>query len=138
MEGWFLGPGAAGPGGPEFSAWAEEAASEHGTTFVPSVADLPPPRPGRPRVALISGRTADNPRLLTECIAAGCGAVYLEKPGAPTVGELEGMRDEAAAAGVPVLMGYNKNVCKYVRKTREFAETMPGSHVTFVSNNAYE
>jgi hypothetical protein len=48
------------------------------------------------------------------------------------------MRDEAASAGVPVLMGYNKNVCKYVRKTREFAETMPGSHVTFVSNNAYE
>ena len=31
-----------------------------------------------------------------------------------------------------------KNVCKYVRKTREFAETVPGSHVTFVSNNAYE
>lgn len=31
-----------------------------------------------------------------------------------------------------------QNVCKYVRKTREFAETVPGSHVTFVSNNAYE
>merc|ERR1711935_194681 len=48
------------------------------------------------------------------------------------------MRDEAAAANVGVLMGYNKNVCKYVRKTREFAETVEGSHVTFVSNNAYE
>ena len=33
---------------------------------------------------------------------------------------------------------YLQNVCKYVRKTREFAETVPGSHVTFVSNNAYE
>ena len=44
----------------------------------------------------------------------------------------------AEEAGVEVLMGYNKNVCKYVRKTREFAETVPGSHVTFVSNNAYE
>jgi len=32
----------------------------------------------------------------------------------------------------------SQNVCKYVRKTREFAETVPGSHVTFVSNNAYE
>ncbi|EJK70247.1 hypothetical protein THAOC_08409 [Thalassiosira oceanica] len=31
-----------------------------------------------------------------------------------------------------------QNVCKYVRKTREFAETVPNSHVTFVSNNAYE
>mmetsp|Transcript_1584 Transcript_1584/g.2090 ORF Transcript_1584/g.2090 Transcript_1584/m.2090 type:complete len:234 (-) Transcript_1584:165-866(-) len=48
------------------------------------------------------------------------------------------MATEAEAAGVEVLMGYNKNVCKYVRKTREFAETVPGSKVTFVSNNAYE
>merc|ERR1712127_639414 len=55
-----------------------------------------------------------------------------------TVVELEAMKTEADAAGVEVLMGYNKNVCKYVRKTREFAKTVPGSHVTFVSNNAYE
>ena len=48
------------------------------------------------------------------------------------------MRDEAAAAGVTVLMGYNKNVCKYVSKAREFAAANEGSHVTFVSNNAYE
>ncbi len=34
--------------------------------------------------------------------------------------------------------GINKNVCKYVHKTWEFAETVPGLHVTFVSNNAYE
>jgi hypothetical protein len=122
-------------------------------------------------VALISGRTADNPRLLGECIAKGCKCIYLEKPGAPTVKELEEMKAEAEEAGIEVLMGYNKvsliynskkrlcvqpvlmlqrcmvqlciffvlkNVCKYVRKTREFAETVPGSHVTFVSNNAYE
>jgi predicted dehydrogenase len=47
------------------------------------------------------------------------------------------MRDEAKAAGVGVLMGYNKNVCKYVSKAREYAATN-GGHVTFVSNNAYE
>lgn len=52
--------------------------------------------------------------------------------------ELESMAKEAKAAGVEVLMGYNKNVAKYVRKTREFAATVPGSHVTFVTNNAYE
>merc|ERR1712228_124743 len=40
--------------------------------------------------------------------------------------------------GIEVLMGYNKNVCKYVSKTREFAAANPGSHTTFVSNNAYE
>jgi predicted dehydrogenase len=48
------------------------------------------------------------------------------------------MQKEAKDANVKVLMGYNKNVCKYIRKTREFAATVPGSHVTFVSNNAYE
>jgi predicted dehydrogenase len=47
------------------------------------------------------------------------------------------MAQEAKAANVEVLMGYNKNVCKYVRKTREFASKSPGSSVTFVSNNAY-
>merc|ERR1712127_1078089 len=55
-----------------------------------------------------------------------------------TVVELEDMKKKASEAGVSVLMGYNKNVCKYVRKTREFAETVPGAHVTYVSNNAYE
>ena len=42
-----------------------------------------------PTLALISGRTADNPKLLKEVIEAGCTHVYLEKPGAPTVAELE-------------------------------------------------
>ena len=59
-------------------------------------------------MALISGRTADNPRLLSECIKAGCKCIYLEKPGAPTVAELQQMKDEAEEAGIEVLMGYNK------------------------------
>jgi len=136
IEPWFLGGGAAGPGGPEFNDWAKESTAKYGTAFETSMGDLPDPK--QPRCALISGRTADNPQLFTECIAAQCKTIILEKPGAPTVAELEQMKKEAEAAGVGVLMGYNKNVCKYVRKTREFAETVPGSHVTFVSNNAYE
>lgn len=76
--------------------------------------------------------------MLGEAIRAGCTTIYLEKPGAPTVAELEAMRAEAAAAGVAVLMGYNKNVCKFVRKAREFAAATEGSQVTFVSNNTYE
>lgn len=136
IEPWFLGGGAETPGGPEFKVWKEESEGKYGTKFGTSVKDLP--EPDQPRVALISGRTADNPRLLTECLAAGCKCIYLEKPGAPTVAELEQMKKEAEEAGVEVLMGYNKNVCKYVTKTREYAEAHPGSHVTFVSNNAYE
>ena len=46
------------------------------------------------------------------------------------------MRDEAKAAGVTVLMGYNKNVCKFVSRAREYA-AKNGGHITFVSNNAY-
>eukprot|EP00586_Coscinodiscus_wailesii_P007334 CAMPEP_0172492014 /NCGR_PEP_ID=MMETSP1066-20121228/22977_1 /TAXON_ID=671091 /ORGANISM="Coscinodiscus wailesii, Strain CCMP2513" /LENGTH=413 /DNA_ID=CAMNT_0013261373 /DNA_START=66 /DNA_END=1307 /DNA_ORIENTATION=+ len=136
VEPWFMGPGAEGPGGPEFKEWEAETEAKYGTKFVTSLDDLP--APAQPRLALISGRTADNPRLLEESIKAGCKCIYLEKPGAPTVAELQKMKEDAAAAGVEVLMGYNKNVCKYVRKTREYAETIPNSHVTFVSNNAYE
>jgi len=135
IEPWFMGAGGEGPGGADFKVWQGEAEGA-GVKFATSLADLP--EPSAPRLALISGRTADNPRLLTESIANGCSCIYLEKPGAPTVAELEAMATEAEAAGVEVLMGYNKNVCKYVRKTREFAETVPGSKVTFVSNNAYE
>ena len=46
--------------------------------------------------------------MLGECINAGCKCIYLEKPGAPTVAELQQMKDEAEKAGIEVLMGYNK------------------------------
>ena len=105
--------------------------------FFASVDALPTVTDGKKRLALISGRTADNPKLLTACIKANCSTIYLEKPGAPTVDELAAMRDEAMAANVAVLMGYNKNVCKFVSKALEYADAN-GGHVTFVSNNAYE
>jgi len=136
VEPWFMGAGGDGPGGADFKEWQAESEKTYGTKFAASLESLPPP--AQPRLALISGRTADNPGLLTESIANGCKTIYLEKPGAPTVAELEAMKAEADSAGVEVLMGYNKNVCKYVRNTREHAETVDGSHVTFVSNNAYE
>eukprot|EP00548_Thalassiothrix_antarctica_P003607 CAMPEP_0194146898 /NCGR_PEP_ID=MMETSP0152-20130528/22276_1 /TAXON_ID=1049557 /ORGANISM="Thalassiothrix antarctica, Strain L6-D1" /LENGTH=400 /DNA_ID=CAMNT_0038847549 /DNA_START=121 /DNA_END=1323 /DNA_ORIENTATION=- len=136
VEPWFLGAGADSEQGKDFAEWQSEVEKSYETKFVKSLEELP--KPDAPRLALISGRTADNPRLLTESIAMGCKCIYLEKPGAPTVIELDQMSKEAKEAGVEVLMGYNKNVCKYVAKTREFAATKPGSVVTFVSNNAYE
>lgn len=137
IEPWFLGAGKDSPPGQDFAKWQAETEKKHGTKFKSSLDDLPPPSPDAPRLALISGRTADNPRLLKEAIRHGSKVVYLEKPGAPTVAELVEMQAVAKDAGVEVLMGYNKNVCKYVRKTREFAAKLPGSQVTFVSNNAY-
>jgi predicted dehydrogenase len=138
VEPWFLGGGASGPGGPEFATFAEESEKDHGVQFHKAFSDVPAKADGVKRMALISGRTADNPALLKEAIAAGCSVIYLEKPGAPTVAELEEMKKTADEAGVKVLMGYNKNVAKYVANTREFASKTPGAHVTFVSNNAYE
>jgi len=138
VEPWFLGGGATGPGGPEFGEFAKKAEAESGVQFHKSVAELPPKAEGVKRLSLISGRTGDNPRLLDESIAAGCTVVYLEKPGAPTVTELKSMKKAADAANVTICMGYNKNVCKYVRNAREFAAKAEGSHVTFVSNNTYE
>ena len=131
--------GASGPGGPEFAKFAEETKASHGVEFFTSLADLPPVPEGVKRLALISGRTADNPTLLKQAIdVAGCSVIYLEKPGAPTVQELADMRDYAnSKPGVTVLMGYNKNVCKFVRKAREY-QAQHGGHITFVSNNAYE
>jgi len=138
VEPWFLGPGAQGPGGPEFAKFAQDAEANHGVSFHKSLSDVPPVSGSAKRLALISGRTVDNPRLMTEAIAAGCTTIYLEKPGAPSVAELEAMKKEAEKENVTVLMGYNKNVCKYVSKTREFASKVDDGHVTFVSNNTYK
>ena len=49
--------------------------------FHTSLADVPAVADGVKRLALISGRTTDNPRLMTEAINAGCTVIYLEKPG---------------------------------------------------------
>jgi hypothetical protein len=60
--------GASGPGGPEFKEFAEKATADHGVQFLSSVADLPAVAEGKKRLALISGRTADKPKLLGDCI----------------------------------------------------------------------
>jgi len=66
VEPWFMGGGKEGPGGQEFSDWRSTVESEEGVKFAPSLEEVP--KSGKPTMALISGRTADNPRLLTECI----------------------------------------------------------------------
>ena len=63
-----------------------------------------------PKVCLIAGRTPDNPKFFRQAIAAGATHILLEKPGAPTVGELQAMAAEAKAANVPVYMGFIKNI----------------------------
>ena len=108
VEPWFMGAGANGPGGADFAEFRSKAEADHQVGFYTSLADVPPVADGAKRLALISGRTMDNPRLQSESIAAGCSVIYLEKPGAPTVKELEQMKKEAADANVQICMGYNK------------------------------
>jgi len=63
--------------------------------------------------------------------------IYLEKPGAPSVAELKEMMEYAKSKGVPVYMGYNKNVTPYVLKALEYQKANGGA-VEFVHNNAYK
>ena len=93
-----------------------------------------------PKVCLIAGRTPDNPGFFRQAIKAGATHILLEKPGAPTVGELETMAMEAKDAGVPVFMGFIKNISDYVEGALAAAAKAPeGADVEtlLVSRNDY-
>mmetsp|Transcript_19877 Transcript_19877/g.26213 ORF Transcript_19877/g.26213 Transcript_19877/m.26213 type:complete len:388 (-) Transcript_19877:229-1392(-) len=135
VEPWFLGAGADSDAGKKFAAWKEEVEKKFPTKFHASLDDV---SVSGKSIALIAGRTADNPRLLRESLDKGIGNIYLEKPGAPTVGELEGMAEYAQSKGAGVFMGYNKNVTKYVTLAREAEAANAGAVTTFIHNNAYK
>jgi len=117
VEPWFLGDGAEGASGEAFAAFANEHPS---VNFHKSLDDMEAATGAK--VALISGRTSDNPKLFEAVVAKGCTMVYLEKPGAPTVAELEAMKVLAESKGVKVYMGYNKNVTKVGVGHRDFSK----------------
>eukprot|EP00957_Ditylum_brightwellii_P108644 8286801-Ditylum_brightwellii.AAC.1 len=112
VEPWYMSDAAKSskaPGVEQFFAWKEEQ-EKTGVSFFETVTDVPVAGDGELRLAIISARTADNPALLDACVDNGCRAIYLEKPGATTVKDLEAMRDKASAANCAVYMGFNKNV----------------------------
>jgi len=126
---------AQGPAGEEFAAFKEEWEPK-GCAFHASLETVPPPT--GPRMALIAGRTADNPKLLRDVIEAGCTKVMLEKPGATTVADLVDMSAYAKEKGVDVYMGYNKNIASYITKAREVEAKTEGAKTKLVTLNAYE
>mmetsp|Transcript_25357 Transcript_25357/g.53573 ORF Transcript_25357/g.53573 Transcript_25357/m.53573 type:complete len:365 (-) Transcript_25357:66-1160(-) len=139
VEPWFMSEaGKSSPGAAEFANFKKELESTNGVKFFQRVEDVPPVENGLKRLAIISARTSDNPSLFAGCIDIGCHAIFLEKPGAPSVSELETMRDNAKEKGVSVFMGFNKNVSKFVTKSREYAKSHPQTKVTFLHNNNYE
>ena len=141
VEPWYLSSSAKGtPGYDEFMEWkaAQEAT---GIKFAETVAEVPKPAAGEIRLGIISARTPDNPKLLDGAVEIGCHAIYLEKPGAPTVQELEAMKEKASKAGAKIFMGFNKNVSSYLTKARSFvAENSSDKKcdITFLHNNNYE
>lgn len=112
------------------------ASTDDSVIFAKSVEELK--EFDEPTMCLIAGRTVDNPLLFKQCIEKGASVIYLEKPGAPSVKELEEMKSLADSKGVKVYMGYNKNVTSYVQNALAFSETVPNSTILFQHNNSYK
>ncbi|KAL1526253.1 hypothetical protein AB1Y20_014973 [Prymnesium parvum] len=116
VEPFFLGPGKDTPGAAAFNEMRQSLKDTHpDLTFYASAADLPIRSGDAPLLALIAGRTCDAPRLFTQLVEKGATHIYIEKPGAENAAQLAAMRELAARRDVRVVVGYNKNVAKYVR-----------------------
>lgn len=124
------------PNPPQAFKTMVEQLENAGVTCTDSVSKLPEFQ--KATMCLIAGRTADNPRLFKQCVEQGAKVIYLEKPGAPSVAELQEMSDLADSKGVKVYLGYNKNVTPYVQKAMELSKKTEGSLVTFCHNNSYK
>mmetsp|Transcript_24141 Transcript_24141/g.27963 ORF Transcript_24141/g.27963 Transcript_24141/m.27963 type:complete len:478 (-) Transcript_24141:154-1587(-) len=124
------------PTPPEAFAKMVESLEKAGIKCTDSVAKLP--QFTKDTMCLIAGRTPDNPALFKACIAQGAKVIYLEKPGAPSVAELEEMSDWAKVKGVKVYLGYNKNVTSFVQKALALSKKHENSKVTFCHNNSYK
>eukprot|EP01082_Thalassiosira_pseudonana_P002678 g3125.t1 g3125 contig12:1473055-1474309(-) len=140
VEPWYMSDeGNGSPGFTEFIEFKESLEKSNGVTFYATVDEVPRSENAQEtRLAIISARTADNPKLFEACLNIGCQSIFLEKPGAPSVSELNAMMESAKTKGVSVFMGFNKNVSKFATKAREYANNHPGTNVTFVHNNNYD
>mmetsp|Transcript_3533 Transcript_3533/g.4349 ORF Transcript_3533/g.4349 Transcript_3533/m.4349 type:complete len:347 (-) Transcript_3533:206-1246(-) len=135
VEPFFLNPKLC-PNPPEAFTKMVKALEGAGIKCTDSVAKLPTFT--KDTMCLIAGRTSDNPALFKACVAQGAKIVYLEKPGAPSVAELQEMSDWAKVKDVKVYLGYNKNVTPYVQKALALSKTKENSKITFCHNNSYK
>ena len=124
IEPFFLGAGKDTPGAKAFENMRITLQKEHpDLKFHASTSELPDPsslESGRkPELALVAGRTCDAPKLFSQLVAKGVTHVYLEKPGAENATQLKLMQKLAAQHSVAVVVGYNKNVARYVRQGLE-------------------
>lgn len=134
VEPFLLGAGKSTSAAEEFKTWV--AAKAEKVKLYPTIGEMP--APVGPKLLVICGRTADNPKLFKQAVDRGFKHVYLEKPGAPTVDELEEMNTYAKDNGVAVCMGFNRNYSKYVGLAKDFMAHAPeGATVTLGRNDAF-
>merc|ERR1719401_948049 len=133
VEPFFMGQGKSLPAAADFCTWAASTAKADVHAEIPAM-----PKPGHTSLAIICGRTADNPKLFKQAVDHGFKHIYLEKPGAPTVAELEEMDKYSKSKGVSVCMGFNRNYSKYVSLAKDFMAHAPeGATVTLGRNDAF-
>jgi hypothetical protein len=133
VEPFLLGGNVAPP--MEFQAFQAEAEAA-GVRFHGSVEDMT--QSDSTKMAIVAARTADCPELTKQAIEAGCGHIYLEKPGATTLAELQDLAAYAETSGAEIFMGYNKNVASYAADAIAFSANMSEPHATmFIHNNTY-
>jgi len=91
----------------------------------------------RQTLCVLAGRTNKNPQYFRECIGLGATHIYLEPPGAASVGELRTMSNVANVRGVQVYMGYHKTCSPYIENAVALSQSIPKSHVFFCHNENY-
>lgn len=85
-------------------------------------------------LCVIAGKTKDNPRFFKECIGMGATHIYLEVPGAPSIGQLKDMETLAETRGVEVYMGYQRLCSSYIERAVALSRSIPKSHIFFCHN----
>lgn len=148
VEPWYLGSGRDAPGSEAFKAFQADCHQRvpGKVEWVDSVDKLAPRplSPGSAAIALVACRTPDMPQLARQALAKGFTHVYLEKPGSPSVADLDLILTDAEALQIPVFMGYNKNCSAYVvgavQQVRKWqAERKPPSFTVILEhNNAFK
>ena len=88
----------------------------------------------RRTLCVLAGRVDKNPQYFRECIGLGATHIFLEPPGAASVGELSTMSNVASVRGVQVYMGYHKTCSPYIEQAVELSQSVPKSHVFFCHN----
>jgi predicted dehydrogenase len=148
VEPWYLGKGCGAAGADVFAKFREDANKSHpGIGFYSNVEELPELTQeagvSTPVLALLAGRTENNPELFEAVCKKGVTHVLVEKPGAETAAQLEAMHELAGKNGIQVVVGYNKNVSEYTQEAIKEIESARASGgrlpvVTLEHNNAFE